>query len=81
MPTASAELTHHIVTAKTLADNQGQWPETLPNLDFQVCPGEQWIYEVSSEGEMSLSFSHGLDWLKIEENSTWALPLTYKQIY
>lgn len=79
----AAELTHHVTTAKALAKEQGQWPETLSNLMSEICPEAQWVYEVSPDGEMSLSFSHDLAWLKTEENSntnnTWILPLSYQQ--
>ncbi|MEL6553454.1 MAG: hypothetical protein AAFQ63_08355 [Cyanobacteria bacterium J06621_11] len=81
----AAELTHHITTAKAIAQEQGQWPETLPNLTSQTCPEEQWVYEVSPDGEMSLSFSHNLAWLVSKEtdaiNNTWQIPLSYQQSY
>ena len=74
----AAELTHHVVQAKALAAEQGQWPETLPNLASNTCPDERWVYEVSPEGEMSLSFSREFDWrVNDEGGSARYLPLTY----
>ncbi|MEL6606058.1 MAG: hypothetical protein AAFP20_22830 [Cyanobacteria bacterium J06614_10] len=78
----AAELTHHIVTAKALAAEQGQWPDTLPTLESQTCPGEQWVYEVSPAGDMSLSFSHELGWLSEEQldgtSRSLVPPLSYQ---
>ncbi|MGD1897786.1 MAG: hypothetical protein ACFB16_12640 [Phormidesmis sp.] len=78
----ATELTHHVTTAKALAAEQGQWPDTLPNLTSQTCPNQQWVYTVSPAGEMSLSFSHEIPWLTAEAISVppsrWLLPLTYQ---
>ena len=75
----SAELTHLIVQAKALAAQQGQWPETLPNLASQTCPNERWVYEVSPDGEMSLSFSREFDWRQPDLGSSAVyLPLSYR---
>lgn len=72
-----AELTHHIVQAKSLAAEQGQWPETLPNLASQACPGESWTYAVTPEGEMTLSFSQDLSKQRPGDPDN-RLPLTYQ---
>ena len=75
----SAELTHLIVQAKALATQQGKWPETLPNMASQTCPNERWVYEVSPDGEMSLSFSREFDWRQPDPDSGAVyLPLSYR---
>lgn len=73
----SAELTHHIVKAKTLAAEQGQWPNTLPGLASQICPDDRWIYEVGLDGQMSLSFSRELPSRGSIYNDSAVSPLTY----
>ncbi|MEO1446482.1 MAG: hypothetical protein AAFV46_09645, partial [Cyanobacteria bacterium J06635_11] len=70
-------LTHHVVQAKALAAEQGQWPETLPNLASQACPGELWTYAVTPEGEMKLSFSQDLSEQRPGDPDN-RLPLTYQ---
>lgn len=75
----AAELTHLVVQAKSLADEQGQWPDTLPDLSSQTCPSAQWVYEVTSEGEMKLSFSQELPWLPAPSDSNYSQPpLSYQ---
>ncbi|MFK8181903.1 MAG: hypothetical protein AB8B99_00920 [Phormidesmis sp.] len=69
-----AELTHHVVQAKALAADQGEWPETLPNLQSATCPNETWAYEVTPNGTMTLSFSHSLDLYNAERH----VPLKYE---
>lgn len=70
------ELTQKVLQAKTLAAEQGTWPETLPDLDSKVCPGERWIYQINGDRSISLSFSKNLDWLLAQEGSI-DLPLSY----
>ena len=72
----SAELTHYIVNAKALAAEQGQWPDTLPDLTSQICPNDRWVYEVSPDGQMSLSFSRELSSASIISDLATS-PLTY----
>ena len=75
----SAELTHLVMQAKALAAEQGHWPATLPILASQACPDEHWVYEVSPEGEMSLSFSREFDWRVNSPDDPYPyLPLTYR---
>lgn len=70
------ELTQKIIQVKALAAEQGTWPETLPDLESKVCPGQRWIYQVTGDRSISLSFSENLDWLDPQENAI-DLPLTY----
>ncbi len=72
------ELVQKVLQAKALAAAQGgRWPAALPDVESRVCPGERWVYRVTSEGRMSLAFSR-----KVEESSAGAerkmLPLTYE---
>ncbi|MBP0018832.1 MAG: hypothetical protein J7647_14950 [Cyanobacteria bacterium SBLK] len=52
------ELTQQILKVKELARQRGEWPESVSDLDSDICPGAAWIYQVSDEGEMSLALSH-----------------------
>ncbi len=72
------ELTQKVLQAKALAaQNGGQWPTELPELTSAVCPDEQWVYEVTPEGTMSLAFSHSFD--DLDENRSFRhLPLMYQ---
>ena len=55
------ELTQKILLAKQLAQQTGEWPVALPDLDSNVCPGESWIYERTKDGAIALSFSTEID--------------------
>ncbi|MEQ9487067.1 hypothetical protein [Coleofasciculus sp. F4-SAH-05] len=46
-------------------------------MESEICPGFEWVYQVSPDGTMSISLSEQPEWLteRIENNS--ALPLTY----
>ncbi|MEN8443580.1 MAG: hypothetical protein ABG776_01050 [Cyanobacteria bacterium J06555_13] len=70
----AAELTHLVVQSKALAKEQGQWPDTLPDLSSQTCPSADWVYEVTSEKEMKLSFSQDLPWLPAPSDSNYSQP-------
>lgn len=52
------ELTQQILKVKELARQRGEWPESIPDLDSNICPGAAWIYQVSDEGQMTLALSH-----------------------
>ena len=43
------ELTRKILQVKEIAAKEGKLPESLPNTESAVCPGYQWVYEVSGE--------------------------------
>ena len=62
--TLAIELTQKVLQVKSQAKKQGNWPESLPNLDSEVCPGETWIYKISKDGTISLSFSHEPGWIE-----------------
>lgn len=66
------ELTQKILQVKELAAKQGKWPDSLPNPESSFCPGYRWVYQVSEEGEMSISLNKKPEWAK-DRN----LPLTY----
>ncbi len=52
------ELTQNVLQAKQQLAASGHWPEDLPNLASQTCPGEHWVYELSDDREtVSLSLS------------------------
>jgi len=43
--------------------NGGAWPDAPQGVaDSRACPGDRWIYEVSPEGEMTLTFSREISW-------------------
>jgi hypothetical protein len=70
------ELTQKILQVKALAVKLGRWPESVPNLESSICPGEKWLYQVSSDGTMSLTFSKQLNSAKPQKGRL-TLPLTY----
>ncbi|MGC1306723.1 MAG: hypothetical protein WA885_05800 [Phormidesmis sp.] len=51
------ELTQKVLQAKQIFQAQGQWPDTLPEIASQACPGEYWVYEHSDTNGITLSFS------------------------
>ncbi len=70
------ELTAQVLAAKTAAATTGKWPSELPDLPSKVCPGERWIYQLNSDGTMSISFSRQLPWVQPKPGS-FQLPLDY----
>jgi len=45
--------------ALELREQRGErstWPERLPNAESSVCPGARWVYSVSDDGSVSLTF-------------------------
>lgn len=67
------ELTQKILQVKELAAKQGKWPDSLPNPESSFCPGYRWVYQVSEDGEMSISLNKKPEWAKDR-----TLPLTYR---
>jgi len=66
------ELTQKILQVKEMAAKEGKLPESLPNTESAVCPGYQWVYEVSGDkSSLSLTPTPSLG----EDNK--ALPLVY----
>ncbi|MGK7927498.1 MAG: hypothetical protein AB4290_20025 [Spirulina sp.] len=90
----NVELTQKILKIKELALQQGKWPQSVPDLESEICPGATWIYQVTDDGQMSLSLSHTTDTLLIMQQKketehtklyprpkqvfSTALPLEYK---
>lgn len=71
----AAELTQKVLQAKELAAEQGQWPEQLPNLQSQVCPGVTWVYERRTDGGIDIALDTLPTWrLDVKHDS---LPLKY----
>ncbi|HEY9650692.1 MAG TPA: hypothetical protein V6C95_08520 [Coleofasciculaceae cyanobacterium] len=70
-----SELTQKILQVKALAVKLGRWPQSVPNLESSICPGEKWLYQVLSDGTMSLTFSKPLN---SEKRQIHRLPLTYR---
>ncbi|NEO98772.1 MAG: hypothetical protein F6K58_08855 [Symploca sp. SIO2E9] len=70
------ELTQKILQIKELAAKEGKWPESVPNLESSICPGEKWIYQVSPDNTMSISFSAQPQWLQ-ERIEKGERPLIY----
>jgi hypothetical protein len=50
------ELTEKVLQVKEMAAKEGKLPESLPNAESAVCPGYQWVYEVSGD-KSSLSLT------------------------
>ena len=70
------ELTQKTLHIKGLAAKEGKWPESVSDLESSICPGATWIYQVSDDGTMSISFSELSDWLE-ERIERGLPPLTY----
>ncbi|MGB3508114.1 MAG: hypothetical protein WBA93_02480 [Microcoleaceae cyanobacterium] len=67
------EFSQKILQVKEIAAKQGKWPDSLPKMESSFCPGYRWVYQVSEEGEMSISLNEKPDWAKDR-----TLPLTYR---
>lgn len=71
------ELTQKILQVKALAAKTGKWSQSFPNMESEICPGVEWVYQVSSDGTMSISLSEQPEWLTERIENQNALPLTY----
>ncbi|MEQ8537936.1 MAG: hypothetical protein RIB93_10860 [Coleofasciculus sp. D1-CHI-01] len=71
------ELTQKILEVKALAAKTGKWPQSVPKMESEICPGVEWVYQVSPEGTMSISLSEQSEWLTERIENQNALPLTY----
>ena len=68
------ELTQKILQVKAIAAKTGKWPPSVPNMESEICPGVEWVYQVSPDGTMSISLSEQPEWLTERREK---LPLTY----
>jgi hypothetical protein len=68
------ELTQKILQVKALAAKTGKWPQSVPNIESEICPSVEWVYQVSPDGTMSISLSEQPEWLTERREK---LPLTY----
>jgi hypothetical protein len=59
----SLELTEQVLKAKASAAQEGAWPQTLPNLKSQICPGTNWEYTVAADGSLTLELGSYSPWL------------------
>ncbi|EDX73405.1 hypothetical protein MC7420_1201 [Coleofasciculus chthonoplastes PCC 7420] len=71
------ELTQKILQVKAIAAKTGKWPQSVPNMESKICPGVEWVYQVSPDGTMSISLSEQPEWLTERIENQNALPLTY----
>jgi len=72
------ELTQKILQVKELAAKTGKWPQSVPNMESEICPGVEWVYQVSPDGTtMSIYLSEQPEWLTERIGNNPALPLTY----
>lgn len=51
------ELTRKVLALKAARANSGKWPPPDESMAQSFCPGERWVYEVTPDGGMSLTFS------------------------
>ncbi|OKH30224.1 hypothetical protein NIES2119_31315 [[Phormidium ambiguum] IAM M-71] len=60
------ELTQKVLQAKSIAAQQGSFPQKIPGIETSICRDAKWRYKVAKDGTMSLSFDKqkDLDWLK-----------------
>lgn len=71
------ELTQKVLQVKEIAVKQGSWPQQVPGIEVSVCGDRKWIYQVSPDGTMSISFSKPPSWWPKQKQGTLILPLTY----
>lgn len=71
------ELTQKVLQVKEIAAKQGSWPQQVPGIEVSVCGDRKWIYQVSPDGTMSISYSKPPSWWPEQKKGTIILPLTY----
>ncbi len=72
------ELTQKILQTEVIKQKTGQYPDSLPNLNSQICPEQKWQYQ-KTNNQVTLNFSQELPWQNQEENqgNIMILPLTF----
>ena len=69
------ELTRKILQLKAERARTGSWPAQLPSsIEESICPDRKWVYQVSSDGAMSLSFNADL-----KRDDMLRIPLRYEE--
>lgn len=58
----AAELTQLVLQAKSLAREQGTWPDSLPNLDSTVCDNAHWVYQIADDNSLEITFRGPTAW-------------------
>lgn len=71
------ELTQKVLQVKEIAAKQGNWPQQVPGIEVSVCGDRTWIYQVSPDGTMSISYSQQPTWWPKQEKGKLILPLSY----
>jgi hypothetical protein len=71
------ELTQKVLQVKEIAAKQGSWPQQVPGIEASVCGDRKWIYQVSPDGTMSISYSQQPSWWPKQEKGKLILPLSY----
>jgi hypothetical protein len=71
------ELTQKVLQVKEIAAKQGSWPQQVPGIEVSVCGDRKWIYQVSPDGTMSLTYSKQPSWWPKQKQGTLILPVTY----
>ncbi len=58
------ELTARVLQAGAARrENGGRWPASLPGIEqSSACPDDNWIYEVSPDGTMTIAFDREISW-------------------
>ncbi len=64
------ELTQKVLQAKQLS-SVGRWPDQLPDLASEVCPGERWVYKRTDDNTITLSLS-------AQRDAAPVVPLSYR---
>ncbi len=72
------ELTRKILRVKEIAAKNRHWSEAIPGISLSHCLDGKWIYQVSADGIMSLTYNQKPDWL--EEKTGLPLSYTAKEI-
>ncbi|MBE9223699.1 hypothetical protein IQ215_13425 [Cyanobacterium stanieri LEGE 03274] len=71
------ELTKNVLKAESIRQIEGNLPQTLANLNSELCSGQSWDYSMSDQ-EVFLNFQHHyLGNVVMEEGNTIFLPLNF----
>jgi hypothetical protein len=55
------QLAQKVLQAKTIAKQQSQLPNTIPNIATSICPDAEWRYQKSADGQVTIDFPRQAD--------------------
>jgi hypothetical protein len=75
--TIDTELTDRVLQARLLRTNLGHWPPEIPGVSASRLSDGHWIYTVSPDGRLTITFSKELHW---QDQKGLILPLRYESM-